>query len=219
MKKIIYIIALALILILPGQYLSTKPERVAQIPNGSKFACLSCHNNMLGNGFTPFGLAIATNFLKNGVVQWNANLAGIDSDKDGYSNGLELLDPQGTWKQGDPDPGVAANAGNPGLASSKPVINDVIEFFANKEIGVSPNPMTNQAEISFDITQGSHVMVDIINLNGQRIALLGEDNASSGHLSFSWNVTDLNGNKVSPGLYLVRVFFDGSMIAKKILVQ
>ena len=117
------------------------------------------------------------------------------------------------------DPGIQANVGNPGVASSKPILSDVIDFFANKEISISPNPMTNRAEISFDLVKAGHLFVDIINISGESIRLLANENSVSGNVNFAWDCKDMNGSTVPAGLYLVRIYFDGSMISKKLLVQ
>jgi hypothetical protein len=58
----------------------------------------------------PFGTA----FLNNRNV-WTLSLALLDSDQDGFTNGQELGDPQGT---GTPTPGVVPT--NPGDPNSKP---------------------------------------------------------------------------------------------------
>jgi hypothetical protein len=81
---------------------------VARIPNGSVYSCDNCHS-------TPF----KTDFRNQGR-QWTAALAQMDSDGDGYTNGEELLDPAGTWRQGDPDPGNPADVTNPGDPASHP---------------------------------------------------------------------------------------------------
>jgi len=72
------------------------------VPNGSVYSCDTCH---LDGGFgQDFGA---------GDEQWTAALAAMDSDGDGYSNGTELLDPDGDWSVGDPDPGDPADVTNP----------------------------------------------------------------------------------------------------------
>ncbi|UCE26528.1 MAG: hypothetical protein JSW52_09265 [Candidatus Coatesbacteria bacterium] len=72
------------------------------VPNGSVNSCNTCHLNF------SFGQDFG-----DGDEQWTAALAAMDSDGDGYSNGVELLDPDGTWSVGDPDPGDPADVTNP----------------------------------------------------------------------------------------------------------
>ena len=105
--------------------------RVSQIPNGSTLGCSSCHVSAAGGGArTGFGNEINNNFLtasgRNGSVVWNATLANLDSDGDGFSNGTELGDPDG-----DGTPTAGAQVTNPGSATSFPqVVNNAPTFTA-----------------------------------------------------------------------------------------
>ena len=87
---------------------NARSKRVRQVPNGSAASCNTCHTAGGGSPLNPFGIEIVTNFLTAtgpaGDVIWGAELAALDSDGDGASNGAELGDPEGTWVAGDPDP-------------------------------------------------------------------------------------------------------------------
>ncbi len=84
---------------------AARGKRVAQVPNGSAFSCNTCHTRGGGSPLNPFGIEIAANFLTTagaaGDVRWGPELAALDSDGDGASNGAELGDPQGAWAAGD----------------------------------------------------------------------------------------------------------------------
>jgi hypothetical protein len=84
---------------------------VNKIPNGLVFSCENCHLN----GFTNF----SNDFVANNYT-WNSTLAALDSDNDGYSNGVELQDRQGAWKEGDAQPGNSNEVTNPGNPASYP---------------------------------------------------------------------------------------------------
>ncbi len=99
--------------------------RANEIPNGGKNNCANCHVNSAGGGQrNSFGMAIGTNFLSEagsaGHVQWGPELANLDSDGDGFTNGEELQDPTGSWKVGDPLPGDSNLVTNPGDPASHP---------------------------------------------------------------------------------------------------
>ena len=85
-----------------------RSKRVRQVPNGSAASCNTCHTAGGGSPLNPFGIEIITNFLTAagpaGDVIWGPELAALDSDGDGVSNGAELGDLDGTWVVGDPDP-------------------------------------------------------------------------------------------------------------------
>jgi len=85
---------------------------IASIPNGSAFSCNNCHNV----GSDPFRTAFANN-----GNQWNNALAVLDSDGDGAKNGVELQDPNGVWRPGNPDPQRNGwSTFNPNNAASTP---------------------------------------------------------------------------------------------------
>ena len=87
---------------------AARGKRVSQIPNGAAFSCNSCHTAGGGTPRNAFGLEIEANFLTAagaaGDVLWGPELAALDSDGDGVSNGAELGDPDGTWVAGDANP-------------------------------------------------------------------------------------------------------------------
>lgn len=97
--------------------------RVNEVPNGTHRSCQTCHETDGGIVFNAFGSDVRSFLVGDDVVSgrrvdWAA-LAGRDSDGDGFTNGEELGDPDGTWRRGDPNPGGAPSA--PGDPESVPV--------------------------------------------------------------------------------------------------
>ena len=93
---------------LVAEEVTARGKRVSQIPNGAAFSCNACHTAGGGSPRNAFGLELETNFLTAagaaGDVIWGPELAALDSDGDGVSNGAELGDPDGTWVVGDANP-------------------------------------------------------------------------------------------------------------------
>jgi hypothetical protein len=95
-----------------------RPFRVGEIPNGGRLGCETCHETEGGVIFNPFGSDARSALVGDGAaseksVDW-AQLAGRDSDGDGFTNGQELLDPEGTWRSGMPNPpGTPSAPGDP----------------------------------------------------------------------------------------------------------
>lgn len=88
---------------------------VAKIPNGNVFGCDTCHTSR----------KFLTAFKNNGNV-WNKALAVKDSDGDRASNGVELQDPQGKWRENNPNPKVPGwSTYNPDSSGSTPPYADV----------------------------------------------------------------------------------------------
>ena len=99
--------------------------RPGQIPNGFENTCLNCHMSAFGgDARNPFGLTIQNGFLveEGGQfnVAWGPELAAIDSDGDGFTNGEELGDPEGAWRSGDAAPGDPSAVTFPGNPDSHP---------------------------------------------------------------------------------------------------
>jgi len=99
--------------------------RVAQIPNGAALGCAACHlSPQGGDGRNSFGLQVEADFLTQagfmGSVVWGPELAALDADGDGATNGEELGDPEGAWSSGDPAPGDPDAVTEPWNADSFP---------------------------------------------------------------------------------------------------
>lgn len=104
-----------------------RAQRVLQIPNGGANGCANCHLSAAGGGpRNAFGQMVEADYLSpagfSGRVQWGPELAKLDADGDGFTNGEELGDPDGLWKAGDADPGDMAAVTMPGDAQSHPVV-------------------------------------------------------------------------------------------------
>ena len=111
---------------------TARGKRVSQIPNGAAFSCNACHTAGGGSPRNAFGLELETNFLTAagpaGDVIWGPELAALDSDGDGASNGAELGDPDGTWVTGDDNPeGEAFHPGDPESTPPLPPPDTAVE--------------------------------------------------------------------------------------------
>lgn len=114
---------IAVLLVSMSSVVEARPFRVAEIPNGEHRSCETCHETDGGIIFNAFGSDVRSFLVGDGAasgrhVDWAA-LAGRDSDGDGFTNGQELGDPDGTWRSGDADPASVPSA--PGDPGSVPV--------------------------------------------------------------------------------------------------
>lgn len=93
------VVAIIFLFCLPLEVVA-RENRVNQLPHGNRFSCDICHTPT--RGLTDFGFD-SFDFTENGNVIWE-RLAERDSDRDGYTNGMELGDPNGTWRPGQANP-------------------------------------------------------------------------------------------------------------------
>lgn len=197
----------------------SRPQRVVQVPNGEKFSCQTCHTGV-GGPRNDFGKEIEANYLEGGVVVWNSELAALDSDGDGFTNGEELFDPEGSWKIGDENPEVNGEVGNPGQADSEPV--SVMENFANKvkELirleSISPNPLVSKSEFKVDFKYPGNIAIEIYSVNGNKILTVYEGFAPSGTSTFDWNGTNSNSENLPGGMYFLMIRKENSAVVDKI---
>ncbi len=76
-----------------------------------------------------------------------------------------------------------------------------------------PNPFNPITKISFDLPRGSHVRLDVINVSGQRVAVLVNENLSPGLNSVMWD-----GSSVASGVYYYRLETENSIETKKMVL-
>jgi len=106
--------------------------RSLELPNGERFDCATCHVNMTGGARNAFGQDVqnlglsGVGALNTQATVWSV-LCPLDSDGDGYTNGVELGDPNCTW-EAEGDPVLAGfNPTRPGDPTSTPCGNGTIE--------------------------------------------------------------------------------------------
>lgn len=95
-----------------------RPFRVDEIPNGTKFDCRNCHNDDEGATNTPFLADVRSSLIgmpiQEAHVTWGPALCNVDSDGDGWSNAIELGDPDCVWTPGaQPAKPPSGNPGDP----------------------------------------------------------------------------------------------------------
>jgi hypothetical protein len=225
MKTIFLAIVICFLLISNATF--SRDFRVKQIPNGSKFQCLNCHTSSNGGSLNSFGTEIKNNFLttKNatGNVIWNAALASKDSDKDGFTNGQELGDPQGLWKIGDMNPGNMMDMTNPGSASSKPT--DVIENSSNQisdaiQIqSLFPNPVIDIATLQYELKYPDFVSISLYDYNGNEVKSIFNGFITSGIQNITFNINSTQSNVLIHGSYMLVIRSGINSIVAKLIIK
>ncbi|MFP4528815.1 MAG: T9SS type A sorting domain-containing protein [Candidatus Kapaibacterium sp.] len=98
-------------------------------------------------------------------------------------------------------------------------INSVEENYGNREISIFPNPAEGDATISFDIDNPGAGSVRIYDMLGNEVVSIYEGWLGAGEKRFHWHAIDKNGEKVSPGVYYVKLFSGNRVITDKIIVR
>jgi hypothetical protein len=144
---------------------SAVPGYVSAVPNGSVNSCCTCHQACSPPALNKFG----SDFAANNHL-WNAALAALDSDGDGFSNGQELGDPTGS---GTPITGASVSV--PGDATSKPTLTPPnISISSPVNGGAFSPPFTGPITAASTASAGAIVAVQFF--SGSK--LLGTDTAA-----------------------------------------
>ncbi len=204
-------------------FLTARSFRVQQVPYGSKYSCNTCHTNGGGTPRNAFGKDVESRVSPGGnETFWGPELAALDSDGDGFTNGEELQDPNGTWKQGDPDPGDPNAVTHPGDPNDHPPIVSVQDeqVVENEFILYNnyPNPFNPTTKISFNVPFDSKLKLEIYNVRGELINTLIDAEYSPGKYEVLWNGRNENGEKVTSGIYFYRFAANGFVQTKRMVL-
>jgi len=82
---------------------------------------------------------------------------------------------------------------------------------------VTPNPMKNSAEISFDHKGGKQIYIEIFSLTGRKIRTIVVATQSSGNMTVIWNGNSDNGEPAPAGYYICLLRTSGYQITGNII--
>lgn len=225
MRRIILFCVLVCLFI--NSELLSREFRVSQIPNGEKSKCLNCHFSLLGGSLNVFGQEILANHLtsqnQNGNVIWSPQLAALDSDNDGFTNGEELLDPNGSWKIGDNNPGNINDAGNPGNPNVVPT--SIREIFQNHNAGlitiqkISPNPVSEKFQLTFDLKKDDYVSIALFDVSGKKVMEFENSFYYAAKHTILLNLNKNSTMSISQGTYILSVIAGNSYSYNVLKIQ
>jgi len=216
MVKFSAFLALSILISIQSSY--SKEIFLIQVPNTSKFSCNTCHTNGGGTPRNPFGLDVKKN-LSNNKINWTA-LSKLDSDGDGYTNGVELQDPNGTYITGGANPGNIDLVTRPGDKNNLPT--SVIENGENINSGmivlnsIFPNPANSSTKVSFSLKNTTDVEINLYNYDGSFAMQLFKGIGSKGENDFSISNKI---NNFSAGIYLIAIKSNSAILIDKIVVE
>ncbi len=152
-----YFLLAGLVVLALNESAEARSKRINQIPNGGNFRCGTCHINPDSGGErNDFGQMVEAQFLTaagfSGDVEWGPELAELDADGDGFSNGEELGDPDGVWSPGQRSP--LPSESHPGDGNSFP------QATSNPDAGIGTDSKPFPQDTFFDELRGTVVSYD-----------------------------------------------------------
>jgi len=81
-----------------------------------------------------------------------------------------------------------------------------------------PNPFNPQTAIAFSLPKAGHVVLDIFDISGRRIARLVDGVMTAGTHTEVWTGQDDAGNRVASGTYFYRLDADGAGLVRKMVL-
>ncbi|MCX6148639.1 MAG: T9SS type A sorting domain-containing protein [Candidatus Kapabacteria bacterium] len=211
MKNLIFLIAFFSFHIL----LSTE-SFVQLIPNGKSNTCLNCHSSLLGgtNTLKTFGLDFRNNFHS-----WDSTLAKLDSDGDGFSNGLELQDSFGLWKEGLPSPGKQNLVSNPNDKNSKPTFVEESENYSFEILNLFPLPVKVDFSLALNIKRAGLLDISLYSIDGKFISSLYTGEKAEGEYNFNFNLLNQYNSTLSDGVYFIEVKQNYAILRKRFVIK
>ncbi len=80
-----------------------------------------------------------------------------------------------------------------------------------------PNPFSDKLNVSFDLPQSDFVNISVYDLTGKRVSELVNEALPQGNNSFCWAGAIENGKKLNPGVYFLRVIYQGKLMMHKVV--
>lgn len=105
------------------------------------------------------------------------------------------------WNFKNPKGDVIARIKLEGTALANSV-RDLVEL---KEVKSYPNPTNGEFKIEFSAAIGNNDMFEIMDMNGNILNKISIIQSTNYKYTVNWNGTDMNGNKVSKGIYFGRI--------------
>jgi flagellar hook assembly protein FlgD len=83
---------------------------------------------------------------------------------------------------------------------------------------VSPNPMRKEASFTFALPRGSQLKLEIVDLQGRRVATVADGNFKAGVHQVRWNGATSGGGPARAGVYFARLSAAGLAMSKSFIV-
>jgi hypothetical protein len=82
----------------------------------------------------------------------------------------------------------------------------------------SPNPFNPESRITLNLPKAGLVALTVVDISGRIVKSLAASEMRAGVHSFTWNATDMNGAKVSAGVYIYKLVAGGKVMMQKAIL-
>ncbi|GAC1529027.1 MAG: hypothetical protein NVS3B15_07150 [Sediminibacterium sp.] len=110
---------------------------------------------------------------------------------------------------------TSRNAGGTVITAVDPVAD---ANTASAQLVVSPNPVTHQATVKYELPVTGNVLLDVWSMNGKRLKVLVNGFKAKGSYQLSMNRNGFAGERLPAGVYLIRLTVNGKQQAKSFLI-
>ncbi len=94
---------------------------------------------------------------------------------------------------------------------------DVERSFLDVSFSLWPNPASTQVNFHFQAPNSAPVSLEVYSVSG-RLVRAWSGRGSGGEAIVSWNLTDLSGARIAPGVYLARVRAGSRVSTRKLVL-
>ncbi|MFH1050429.1 MAG: FlgD immunoglobulin-like domain containing protein, partial [bacterium] len=83
----------------------------------------------------------------------------------------------------------------------------------------SPNPFSTTTTIKFSLPERTFVRLDIVDIFGNTVVTLAEEDLPAGLHSLTWNGYNSNGKKAGAGTYIYRLRTSSEILVGKLIIN
>ena len=105
-----------------------------------------------------------------------------------------------------------------GYDDNVPIDDKNVSHMTNQLYSNFPNPFNPETKIRFNLSNDSHVLIEIYNIRGQKVKTLVNEDMTAGHHQTIWNGLNDYNQRVASGLYLCRLQAGGEQMVRKMVL-
>jgi len=81
-----------------------------------------------------------------------------------------------------------------------------------------PNPSSGLVTISYALPRSGNISLNIYDIRGRLVSTLAQGQKSAGSYNITWRGNDRQGRKVSSGVYIYRLNYEGTSLTRRLVL-